>query len=212
MPATLNAAPIYVSDFQGSSCLLPSPPPVSTVDGRTTTSVAQPSSHSLAREMLQWRRDGGQSYGWPSQEMGPESMTGHGSHHFCACVAFLFPQHRTRHTIPPYSSFLLFLLSSGLPLHYLASLKLSLSSWPNLTKQHSTSQRRLYDKRGRVMGVPWLQFCGELARGQEWEWKELRDWSQKTCIQVSHWWWLCHPGKSPMPTSLSLVPLFINWG
>ena len=23
--------------------------------------------------------------------------------------------------------------------------------------------------------------------------------------------WLCHPGKSPVPTSLSLVPLFINW-
>ena len=79
-----------------------------------------------------------------------QNGTGHGSLHFCTCGSP--PKHGTRDTgtrdtMPPYSSFVLFLLSSSLPLHYLASLKLPLSSRPNLTKQHSTSQRWLYNKR-----------------------------------------------------------------
>ena len=129
-----------------------------------------------------------------------QSGTGHGSLHFCTCASP--PKHGTRDTgtrvtMPPYSSFVLFLLSSSLPLHYLVSLKLPLSSRPNLNKQHGTSQRWLYNKRGRATGLPPLWLCGEPACGQEWEWKELRVWSQKTCIRVSHLPVAVPPGKIP---------------
>lgn len=124
--------------------------------------------------------------------------------------SFISPQDWRRNTTPPYFCFAWFLLSVGLPLLCLASLKLPLSSWPNLIQQHGTSQMWLYHKRNSTMGVPWLWLCEEPAWGQEGEWKDLRALSQKTYIWVSYLLALW-PWKIPVLTSLSLVSLFINW-
>lgn len=128
----------------------------------------------------------------------------------CVTELLIFFQDGKRDTTLLYSCFIWFPLSWSLP-HYLASLRLPLSSWPNLTKQHSTSQTWLCH-RGAVQlggGCPDCDSVGKHHGGRSGSGKNSELRVRKPLLE-SPIYWMCYPRKSPVPTSLSLIPLFIH--
>lgn len=119
-----------------------------------------------------------------------------------------FPQDGKRDITPPSSclgpSFFKFTL------HYLHFLRLPLSSWPNLTKQHSTSRGDCMTKGAKHWESPSCDSVGNQHGGRSGSGKSSEFGVRKPASE-SLTYWLCYPGKSPVLTPLSLVPVFINW-